>query len=87
MCNSAEIAEDIFDEAYIYRTFFCIERFPFPIKEITTYYQDPCIAISFFMEYTPSVPNYKSFQESWRVKAFSSLTKNIERNIKIYVIK
>jgi hypothetical protein len=36
---------------------------------------------------TPSVPNYKSFQESWRVKAFSSLTKNIERNIKIYVIK
>ena len=37
--------------------------------------------------YTPSVPNYKSFQESWRVKVFSSLTKNIERNIKIYVIK
>jgi len=36
---------------------------------------------------TPSVPNYKSFQEYWRVKAFSSLTKNIERNIKIYVIK
>ena len=36
---------------------------------------------------TLSVPNYKSFQEFWRVKAFSSLTKNIERNIKIYVIK
>jgi len=36
---------------------------------------------------TPSVPNYKSFQESWKVKAFSSLTKNIKRNIKIYVIK
>ena len=33
---------------------------------------------------TPSVPNYKSFQESWRVKAFLSLTKNIEKNIKIY---
>ena len=39
------------------------------------------------LQSTPSVPNYKSFQEFWRVKAFSSLTKNIEKNIKIYVIK
>ena len=36
---------------------------------------------------TPSVPNYKTFQESWRVKAISSLTKIIEKNIKIYDIK
>jgi hypothetical protein len=36
---------------------------------------------------TPSVPNYKSFQEFWRVKVFSDLTKNIKRNIKIYIIK
>jgi len=39
------------------------------------------------LRYTLSVPNYKLFQESWRVKVFLSLTKNIERNIKIYVIK
>ena len=38
-------------------------------------------------QYTPSVPNYKSFQESWRVKPSQSLTKIIERNIKIYNIK
>ena len=37
--------------------------------------------------YTPSVPNYKSFQKFWRVKPFQSLTKIIERNIKIYDIK
>ena len=36
---------------------------------------------------TPFVPNYKSFQESWRVKPSQSLTKIIERNIKIYDIK
>ena len=36
---------------------------------------------------TPSVPNYKTPQEFWRVKAISSLTKIIERNIKIYDIK
>ena len=36
---------------------------------------------------TPSVPNYKSFQESWRVKPSQNLTKIIERNIKIYDIK
>ena len=36
---------------------------------------------------TPSVPNYKTFQKSWRVKTISSLTKIIERNIKIYDIK
>ena len=36
---------------------------------------------------TPSIPNYKTSQESWRVKAISSLTKIIERNIKIYDIK
>ena len=36
---------------------------------------------------TPSVPNYKSFQESWRVKSYQSLTKIIERNTKIYDIK
>jgi hypothetical protein len=36
---------------------------------------------------TPSIPNYKSFQESWRVKSFLSLTKIIERNIKICNIK
>ena len=36
---------------------------------------------------TPSVPNYKTSQESWRVKTILSLTKIIERNIKIYDIK
>jgi hypothetical protein len=36
---------------------------------------------------TPSVPNYKSFQEFWRVKSSQSLTKIIERNIKNYDIK
>ena len=36
---------------------------------------------------TPSVPNYKTSQESWRVKAILSLIKIIERNIKIYDIK
>jgi hypothetical protein len=36
---------------------------------------------------TPSVLNYKSFQEYWRVKPSQSLTKIIERNIKIYDIK
>jgi len=36
---------------------------------------------------TPSVPNYKSLQESWRVKSFQSLTKIIDRNTKIYDIK
>ena len=36
---------------------------------------------------TPSVSNYKISQESWRVKAISSLTKITERNIKIYDIK
>ena len=35
----------------------------------------------------PFVPNYKSFQESWRVKPSQSLTKIIEKNIKIYDIK
>ena len=34
-----------------------------------------------------SVPNHKTFQESWRVKTISSLIKIIERNIKIYDIK
>ena len=36
---------------------------------------------------TPAVPNYKTSQEFWRVKAISNLTKIIERNIKIYDIK
>ena len=36
---------------------------------------------------TPSVPNYKTSQEFWRVKAISSLTKIIKRNIKIYDLK
>ena len=36
---------------------------------------------------TPSVPNYKTSQEFWRVKTISSLTKIIERNVKIYDIK
>ena len=36
---------------------------------------------------TPPVPNYKSFQEFWRVKPSQSLTKIIERNTKIYDIK
>ena len=36
---------------------------------------------------TPSVSNYKSFQESWRVKPSQSLTKIIKRNTKIYDIK
>jgi len=35
---------------------------------------------------TLSIPNYKSFQESWR-ETFSNLTKIIERNTKIYNIK
>ena len=37
--------------------------------------------------YTPSIPNCKSFQESWRVKAFSHLTKIIEKNTKICNVK
>ena len=36
---------------------------------------------------TPSVPNYKSFQESWRANLSQSLTKIIDRNMKIYEIK
>ena len=36
---------------------------------------------------TPSVPNYRTSQEFWRVKIISSLIKIIERNIKIYDIK
>ena len=36
---------------------------------------------------TPSIPNYKSFQESWRVKQSQSLTKIIERSINICDIK
>ena len=36
---------------------------------------------------TPSVPNYKSFQESWRVKPSQCLTQIIEKNTKIYDIK
>jgi hypothetical protein len=35
MRKSAEISEDIFDEAYTYRTFY-IERFPFTVIEIAT---------------------------------------------------
>ena len=42
---------------------------------------------NFLKTATPSVPNYKTSQESWRVKVISSLTKIIERNIKIYDIK
>jgi len=37
--------------------------------------------------YTPSVLNYKSFQESWRVNPSQNLTKIIETNIKVYDIK
>jgi len=51
----------------------------------TSYYVTLCNTI--FKKTTPSILNYKSFQESYKVKAFSSLTKNIETNIKIYVIK
>ena len=40
-----------------------------------------------FQGSTPSVLNYNSFQESWRVKPSQSLTKIIERNTKIYNIK
>ena len=36
---------------------------------------------------TPSISNYKTSQESWRVKTISNLTKIIERNTKIYDIK
>ena len=36
---------------------------------------------------TLSVPNYKTSQKSWRIKAILSLIKIIERNIKIYDIK
>ena len=43
--------------------------------------------LSIYNSTTPSVPNYKPFQESWRVKSSQSLTKIIERNIKIYDIK
>ena len=39
------------------------------------------------LKITHSVPNYKTSQEFWRGKAFSSLTKIIKRNIKIYDIK
>ena len=34
-----------------------------------------------------SVPNYKSLQESWRVKLSQYLTKIIDKNTKIYDIK
>jgi len=33
---------------------------------------------------TPSIPNYKSFQEFWRVKPFESLTKFIQLDNDIY---
>ena len=33
------------------------------------------------------ISNYKSFQESWRVKLFSHLTKIIEKNTKICNVK
>jgi len=36
---------------------------------------------------TPFIPNCKSFQESWRVKAFLRLTKIIEWNTKICNVK
>ena len=36
---------------------------------------------------TPYIPNCKSLQESWRVKAFSRLTKIIEKNTKICNVK
>jgi len=39
------------------------------------------------LKITHSVSNYKTSQESWRIKAISSLTKIIETNIKIYDIK
>jgi len=42
---------------------------------------------NFRMWATPSVPNYKSFQESWSVKSSQNLTKIIERNTKIYDTK
>ena len=50
---------------------------------LTSYEHDSPIAI----DGTPSVPNYKTSQESCKVKTISSLTKIIERNIKIYNIK
>ena len=39
------------------------------------------------LTFTSFVLNYKSFQESWRVKSSQSLIKIIERNTKIYDIK
>ena len=39
------------------------------------------------LQSTPSIPNCKSFQKSWRVKVFSRLTKIIERNTKICNVK
>ena len=36
---------------------------------------------------TPPIPNYKPFQEFWRVKTFSRLTKIIEKNTKICNVK
>ena len=39
------------------------------------------------LNFTRSIPNYKSFQEPWRVKAFLSLIKIIEKNTKICNVK
>jgi len=66
--------------------YLCAQRQPkWPIDG-----QSSCVkklAYLIMMLATPSILNYKSFQESWRVKLFQSLTKIIERNTKIYDIK
>jgi len=36
---------------------------------------------------TPSIPNYKSFQKSWRIKTSQSLIKIWEKNTIIYDIE
>ena len=56
-------------------------------KKVTFWFVIRSNLSKYMMLSTSSVPNYKSFQESWRVKSFQSLTKIIERNTKIYNIK
>ena len=56
------------------------------MKQNTLQFETHCVNGT-YIKNTPSVPNYKTSQESWRVKTISSLTKIIERNIKIYDIK
>jgi len=56
--------------------FWCFHLWP---KRFTS--SLPALPFFFLNNYTPSIPNYKTSQESWRVKAISSLTKIIEINM------